>query len=77
MQSVIGGCHNFYFNICLFSCVFMKSNMCTNEVSMAQDFVGSNNLPMLHSSGMFGTRLEVNSSTICGVNLVFYPYVYI
>ena len=34
-------------------------------VNMAQDFVGSNNVPLLEPNGQFGTRLQ-NGRSICG-----------
>ncbi|CAM9541923.1 unnamed protein product [Chrysoparadoxa australica] len=34
-----------------------EASLTSTIVNMAQDFVGSNNLPLLHGSGQFGTRL--------------------
>ena len=35
-----------------------EQNLCETIVKFAQDFVGTNNLPLLEADGQFGTRLE-------------------
>lgn len=35
-----------------------EQNLCETIIKFAQDFVGTNNLPLLESDGQFGTRLE-------------------
>lgn len=35
-----------------------EQNLCETIIKLAQDFVGSNNIPLLEPDGQFGTRLE-------------------
>lgn len=35
-----------------------EQNLCETIIKFAQDFVGSNNIPLLYPDGQFGTRLE-------------------
>jgi DNA topoisomerase-2 len=35
-----------------------EQNLCETIIKFAQDFVGTNNIPLLESDGQFGTRLE-------------------
>ena len=41
-----------------------EASLYATIVNMAQDFVGSNNVPLLAAAGQFGTRAQVRNDTI-------------
>ena len=48
-----------------------EASLYATIVNMAQDFVGSNNIPLLAAGGQFGTRAQVLYNTLIGI-LLFY-----
>ena len=48
-----------------------ENNLLETIIGMAQEFPGSNNIPLLYRDGMFGTRLESNGSDSANGRYIF------
>lgn len=48
-----------------------ENNLLETIIGMAQEFPGSNNIPLLYRDGMFGTRLENNGSDAANGRYIF------